>query len=269
MGTIQQALLSLPVVGGGFTVPGDPSGPSPTDLSNFQLWLKANNTQFNGVADDTEITGTWNDSSGNSRNGTAVAGGDISTYPKFKQTGGPNSYPAIRMVIATGGRGGHFTLPNFLTGYTAGEFFAVAKLDSDPPPTNAAAPPHGDWGTGSDAYYPWQNDSKIYDDFGTNTRKDAIVTGGGLTSWHVLNIRTASGAWSLWINGVQKHSTGSNTVAWGTSPKIGRNNTVNQKYLVGLICEVFFYSAVLSDSDRWDTVHTYLNNKYGFSLPTS
>jgi hypothetical protein len=257
------------VFSSGFTVPGDPGGPSPADLSNFQLWLKGNNTQFNGVVDDTEISGTWDDSSGNARNVSAVAAGTPSTYPKFKQLGGPNSYPAIRMVTATGSRpGGWFTVPNFLTGYTSGDIFCIVKLDADPPSTTSAnAPAAGDWGTAGDSYYPFTNDGNIYDDFGSSARKDNIAA-GSLAQWRVYEVRTALAAWSNYLDGTQLHSTAVNTVAWSTAPFIGHTAT-NSKYLEGLIAEIIFYSSVLSDSDRWNTVHTYLNNKYGFSLPTS
>lgn len=170
----------------------------------------------------------------------------------------------------TGGDGGHFTLTNWINpaGFTAGNVFCIIKCVNDPPPAaDQAAPACGGWGSVDDGYYPY-TDSKIYDDFGTNARKDAIVTGGGLTSWHVLEIRSASAAWSLHLNGTQKHSTGTNTVAWGTSPFLGRS-AGSTKFMKGWIAEIIFYSSVLSSSDRWNTVHTYLNNKYAFSLPTS
>jgi hypothetical protein len=194
-----------------------------------------------------------------------VQAGIIPTYPKFKQTAGPNSYPAIRMVASA--LGGWFALPNFLTGYPAGDFFAVVELDADPPAGTAEAPPHGDWGTAGDAYYPWSNNGNIYDDFGTNTRKDNIAV-ASLAQWRVYEARTAPGAWSNHLDGTQLHTTASNTVAWSTAPFIGHTAT-NGKYLHGLIAEVIFYSSVLSNTDRWNTIHTYLNNKYAFSLPTS
>ena len=251
----------------GFTVPSDPGGVAPDDLSGLELWLKANNTQFNGVADDTEISGTWNDSSGNARDATAVAAGSVATFPKFKQTAGPNSYPAIRLVTdSAGSPGGWFTLPDFLTSFTSGSYFAVVILDEEPPDHNTS-PPLGDWAPATDdSYYPF-SDTKIYDKWGSTARKDAIVV-SGTTSWHVYEVRTASAAWSCHKDGTQLHSTGTNTVGWGTAPKVGRVAT-NTKFIEGMIAEVIFYSSVLSSSDRFNTVHTYLNNKYGFALPTS
>lgn len=248
---------------GGGSNPGDPGGVSPSDLSGLELWLKANNSQFNSASDGDQVS-TWNDASGNGRNATGVLRTNFK--PRWKPTIGPNNYPAI-LFHESGGDGGYCTLPNFLSG-PAGNVFVVGKCVNDPPPfADQSAPFCGGWGSVDDGYYPYL-DSKVYCDFGTNSRKDAIITGGGLTSWHLLEIRTASGAWSIHKQGTQLHSTGSNTVAWGTAPKLGRSEG-SSKFLKGWIAEVIFYSAVLNNTDRWNTVHAYLNNKYAFSLPTS
>lgn len=252
-------------ISAGFVVPPDPGGPSPADLANFQLWLKGNNTQFNGVATGTEIT-TWNDSSGNARDGTGVIAN--TKKPRFQQTSGPNSFPAVVMEDQdTDGQGGYFSLPDFLTGYTSGNVFCVVKLHADPPAVViAAAPACGGWGTQGDPYFSFSN-GNIYDDFGSDTRKDNIAA-GSLAQWRCYEVRTASGAWSNYLDGTQLHTTGVNTVAWSTTPFIA-HTTTNDKFMNGWVAEVIFYSSVLSDSDRWNTVHTYLNNKYAFALPTS
>lgn len=265
MGTGQQVLAGIS--GAPVFPPPDPSGPSPVDVSGLQLWLKANNTQFAAFTDGQQISGTWNDSSGNSRNGTAVQAGSTPTYPKFLQTSGPNSYPAIRMVQSGTILGGWFTLPNFLTGYTAGDYFAVVKMDASPT-ANDGATPLGDWCSGTDdSYMTYTGDGKLYDQWGTTARKDAITI-TGLNSWFVYEARTASAAWSCLKNGTSLFSTGTNTVGFGSAPKVARV-TGGSKWLEGMIAEIIFYNSVISSSDRFNTVHTYLNNKYAFSLPTS
>ena len=249
--------------------PGDPSGASPSDLTGLEFWLKANNsTSFTGFANNDEIS-TWHDSSGNGCNATGVL--RTNKKPRWIQTGGPNSYPAVLFIDAAGD-GGHFTLPNFLTGFTAGHVWWVCKLVNDPPNvSDAAAPPCGDWGAG-DAYYNFNSDSIIYNDFATNTRKTTKNPDSSLAGWHVCEVESALGSWIQRINGATSgndfFSTLVNTVGWSTAPLLGRTAT-NAKYLRGWVSEIIFYSAVKGDSDRWGTVHTYLNNKYGFSLPTS
>lgn len=247
--------------------PPDPSGPSPSDLANLELWLKANNSQFASTADGDQISVDWQDSSTNNRDASPVASGPGTIFPilKYSQL---NGYPAIRMVQSGTTNGGWFTLPDFLTGFTAGEVFSVIILDNDPVSHNASHAA-ANWGPATDdSYYPFSGDNKIYDKWGTTARKDAISYTGALTSWHMYNVRTASGAWSNYKNGTQLFSTGTNTVGWGTSPMIARN-TQNSKTLQGLVAEVIFYSSVLSSSDRFNTIHTYFNNKYNLGLPTS
>jgi len=260
-----QEVRRRPIVAAPSVLP-DPGGVSPADLSGLEIWLKANNSQFVSFSNNDEITSTWNDSSGNARNATAVQ--RTNKKPRWIQSNGPNSYPSV-LFHDVAGDGGYFTLPNFLGSFTAGDVFVVIKLALDPPnSSDAAAPGVGCWGSTDDSYYPFTGDGKIYDDFGTNSRKNAIVPGVALNAWRVVEIRTASGAWSYHIDGTQKFSTGTNTVAWGTAPKLGRSEG-SAKFLRGWVAEIIFYSSVLSSTDRWNTVHTYLNNKYAFSLPTS
>lgn len=250
---------------GGGGLPGDPGGVSPSDLSGLELWLKANS--LTSLSNDAEIA-TWSDSSGNGRDATGVL--RTNKKPRLRTTEGPNSMPAVILVDSIGD-GGHFTLPNFMTGFTAGNVFFVVKLTQNPVGLGVqdAASVTGDWGSGGDAYYHFPTDSKIYDDFGTTARKNAIAhTGQALTSWQTIDVRSASGAWSYHMSGTQLLSTGTNTVGWGTAPKIGRVAT-NTKFMRGWVAEIILYSRVLSSSEKFNTIHTYLNNKYALGLPTS
>lgn len=249
--------------------PADPGGPSPSDVSGLEIWLKANNSQFDSAGDGDQIT-TWNDGSGNSRNVTGVLRTNFK--PRWKVTAGPNSYPAV-LLHDSSGDGGYFTVPNFLTGFTAGNVFWVNKIVDDPPTVSSSqAPPCGDWGSAGDEYYPFDGDSKIYNAFGSTVRKTTNDPTTSLATWHVGETQTASGSFVQKINGALSgndfFSTGTNTVGWSTAPFIARTAT-NTKFMRGWIAEIIFYSSVLSNTDRWSTVHTYLNNKYGFSLPTS
>src|SRR5262249_8322586 len=160
----------------------DPGGPSPSDVTGLQLWLKANNSAFNGFASGDQIT-TWNDSSGNSRNATGVV--DTTSKPKWQASAGPNSRPAILLSHYNGSTvdGGYFTLPNFLSG-SAGNAFAVVKIENDAPSdlTRAGAP-MSDWGSSTDEYYPF-TDGKVYYGLGSNSRKTCNDPTTSLTTWH-------------------------------------------------------------------------------------
>jgi hypothetical protein len=147
------------------------------------------------------------------------------------------------------------------------------KLEVEPPSTNArAGPTCGDWGSAGDEYLCFPSDGFVYNAFGSTARKNSIdpdvTTAVTLTSWNVEEIRTAASSYIYLINAVEKRNTGTNTVGWGSAPKIGRSAT-SSKNLVGMIAEVIMYNKILNDAtERKAVVHTYLNTKYGFSLPT-
>jgi len=233
----------------------------PDSIADLELWLPI--SALSG-ADEDEIT-TWPDQSGNGRDGTGVA--DAITKPLYRTAGGPSGGPSVELGLA-GIRRGHFTLPNFATGFTSGEIFLVPQVLPDDPPTDSGVnmgPPAGDWGTGTQSLYPF-TDGVIYENWGSTVRKTTNNPTTNLTNWVVYNIRTASGDWSWSINGATSgndfFSTASNTVAFGTAPRIGTNG----RNLNGRIVEVIFYSRVLNSTERF-TIHAYLNSTYGFSLP--
>lgn len=244
---------------------GSASAPAPIDLANLELWLKVASLS---QADDTDIN-TWNDSSGNGRNATGVVGSGLTKKPRYRTGLGPSGGAAIQMAEGTNTTGPWFTLPNFLTGFTAGNAFVVVKLNADPPSSSAlrCGPPLGDWGSTTDEYFPFFSDSKIYDGFGSTARKTTVDPAASLTSWRTYEVRSASGAWSNHLDGTQLFTTATNTVGWGTAPFIG-HATTNNKVLDGHIVEVIFFSRVLDDTtERKAVIHTHLNSEYGFSLP--
>lgn len=245
-------------------------GPGPNTLSNLELWLDA--YQISGLADGAQIS-TWLDSSGNGRDATGLVG-TYPTKPKYRASLGPNSQPTVEMSAATDTTGPWFSLPNFLTGFTAGDIFAVVKINGDPPNTLAArcAPPYGDFGSAGDEYFPnhtlgGATAGVIFDAFGSTVRKQTVNPTPALTSWRLYESRSASGAWSNHLDGVQLFSTATNTVGWSTTPFIG-HSTTNNKHLNGFISEIILYSRILNDTtERKAVIHAYLNTKYGLSLP--
>jgi hypothetical protein len=237
-------------------------GDGPETITGLQLWLDA--AQITGKSDGDEIS-TWSDVSGNSRDATGVVVNTLE--PTYRATDGPNSMPAVRMVRSDNGQGGYFTLADFLTGLaaTSGHCLVVVKIDNDPPSANNhAAPPLGDWGTSTDEYYCFPSDNGIYDGWGSSVRKTTGDPTPALTSWRLYEVRSASGAWSNRIDGTVHFSTGTNTVAWSSAPKIGRSTT-SSKFMHGLIAEIVFYNKIL-DSTEYQTIKDYFTTKYGLTL---
>jgi len=251
-----------------FAAAGGGGGPQPSDLSGLEVRLKA--SAVTGLSDNDQIPTSWVDSSGNSRDFTSTTLGTVK--PRWRSSLGPNSQPTVRLFDQ-----GYFQRSaTFLSGFTAGEMFAVVKIDNDPPATNAkSAPPLGNWGSSFDEYYPFPTDSTIYDGFGSSARKTTTNPTTALTNWLVYNVRSASGNWTRSINaatsGNDYFNTGTNTVAWGgTGTILIGGSTSGSKTMEGFISDVIMYSRVLDDAtERKAVVHQYLNDTYGFSLPTS
>lgn len=243
-------------------------GPQPSDLSGLELWLKAD--AITGVADGGNITTTWPDSSGNARHATSVQGS--TDWPIWQATAGPNSTSRVKTYGTTGGTiagAGWFTLPNFMTGFTAGDVFVVMRkiVKSSALPANCG-PPLGDWGSTTGDLFVFNTDQKIYDGTGSSARKTTVDPGDVTTAAFVYEIRTASAAWSNYKNGTQLFTTATNTVSFNSAPFIGHTTSNSARY-DGYISEVIFFSRVLDDTtERKAVIHAYLNTKYGFSLPT-
>lgn len=253
MGAGQQALLGLAAAAN--------YGPDPSSITNLELWLKADSL---AVGDSNQIS-TWVDSSGNGRDATGVIGSAL-TKPKLRSTLGPNSMPTVEMAITNSTSGPWFTLPNFLTGFSAGHIFAVVQINFDPPSSVNArcGPPFGDFGSAGDEYFPFFSDSKIYDAFGSTVRKTTVNPTPSLTSWRLYESRSASAAWSNHLDGTQLFTTATNTVGWSTTPFIGHSTTSN-KVLDGYISEIILYSRVLSGGEI-TTIKAYITAKYLLTL---
>lgn len=244
------------------------SSVDPIDVANLELWLPI--AALDGTSDGAQVS-TWNDQSGNARNGTGVA--ESVTKPIYHTTGGPTGGPIVQLGVA-GSFQGYFSLANFLTGFSSGEAFVVIKLDADPGPGTAFSqgPPLGDWGSATTgALYPFHGDSVIYEEFGSTTRKTTNNPTTSLATWHVYNVRSASGNFTWTINaatsGNDFFNTGTNTVGWGTTPKVGKGEG---RAFQGAIVDVIMFSRIIDDAtERKAVIHQYLNDTYGFSLPTS
>lgn len=167
---------------------------------------------------------------------------------------------------------GHFSLPdNCLDGLTEGHVFAVVKLDQDPPDAVAeCGPPISCGATGNDLY-PFSVDGELYDDFATSERKTTnLDPATSLTTWHLYEARSASGAWSVRINGATGggdfFSTTVNTVAFrSTTLRVG-SAPVGTSTLNGLMVELIFYERVL-DSPETQDIYDYIEAEYGITLP--
>lgn len=164
-----------------------------------------------GYADNDGIT-TWTDLSGFSNHAVYHPGSGVT--PRWRSSLGPGGGACIEYPNT-----GH-DLGNIMKGAIAGEVFATVLS------TNTPGTAHGGLGfgtSGNSSHYPFE-DSLVYSDFGSTTRKTGISVGSGavdIESWHRLNIWSADNDWCMRINESVVHSTGTNTVSWLTAPTIG------------------------------------------------
>lgn len=135
---------------------------------------------------------------------------------------------------------------------TDGEWWAVVS--------SAAGASLWDWsGAGSD-YYTWIGDGKIYDQTGSTVRKTCGTPVIAITSGHVISVKSAAGAWTMYLNGTQQFTTSSNVYAVTAAPRLG----LSAGYLVGYIADVW-NGRIMSSGDRAKT-KTYLTQRYGVSF---
>ncbi|MCA6433349.1 MAG: hypothetical protein IM574_07040, partial [Cytophagales bacterium] len=227
----------------GFSQTG-PAGVGSSATNRF--WLRADKlVGFNNG----DPVNTWTDQSGNANNANGVNG------PTYVLNGSAG-LPAINFNGTTQ----HYTVTS-LAALTQGEIFLVSKINNDPP----AAGQSGLWrlGNSSNTHFPWIN-GNIYDEFGTNSRKDNIAV-PPLNQLRIYNVRSASGNWANRLDGAVLFSTGSNTVSFSATPLIGQNASGN--YFDGTMSEIILYNTVLNTAQR-NIVENYLSSKYGVSIPT-
>lgn len=228
---------------------------SPTDIPNCAAWLDASQL---GLSNNDDVT-SWTDESGNGNNGTGVG------YPEFL-TNQVNGLPAIDF----NGTSDYFTFSGFLDSATSGSVFVVLATDVDPSASySTSANPIQHCGTTVDVgHYKWTDDSKIYDAFGTSSRKTVGTTSTNITSWHIYDVTSISGGWDARLNGERLYSTSSNTVGFNGSydPVIGRNISEAYNYS-GRLAEVIFYSSAVSESNRQLLLGS-LSDKYNITINT-
>jgi hypothetical protein len=198
--------------------------------------------------------GTFVDSSGNGRDATSPGPGN---RPTFK-TAIANGHPIARYL--GDGTANHFTLPD-TSALTAGEVFIVVKLVEGVPVSLGNC---GLWAFGDtdDTLFPFNSNGKIYECFGTTVRKDAIdITGIDLSDgFHIYNVVSAAGHFEIFIDGVSVFSTGTNTVAFTASPKLGTSHSTGE-WFHGDEPEFILYDHDLGNTVRAN-VTSYLRAKY-------
>lgn len=210
-------------------------------------------------------------------NGDTLGGtGNVTTWANTAATGGATNNvttasPGVLIVGATATINGltgknvcRFNVPAagltpagaFSGQGASGELWAVLGVT-----LVGAAGCYARFGNGAADFYPFA-DGSIYDSFGSNVRKSCGAPVTSITAFHVLRIKTAASAWTMWLNGVQQFTTATNTVSWSSTPAIGFNSSAT--FMKGDIAMLFAGNALAAGTVA--NMQAYINSKYGFSL---
>lgn len=232
---------------------------TPAKVTTKKLWLIGDsNTGSNG----SNIT-TWSDSSGQGNDATGQ--GASSTKPTVV-TNNLNGHVVVRLTAASSQ---YFSLPDFLTSFTAGTAFLVVKLANDPTSStkDSGLLKFGSTSGGNqNNHYGFNGDNVVYDDFGSSSRTAWGNPTPSLAAWHILSLGVNSSSSALAIN-VDSFSgtTALHTTGWTTSPRIGTGGGL-ATFTDGWIAEIFFANELLingGNNAMQARIEGYLAYKYG------
>jgi len=229
----------------------------PDDFANLELWLKAEVGQYEDDAatdpatSQGNVIAVWQDQSGNARHATQTVNAN---RPTLEVTDGLNGYNAVKFAQSASQQ---LNLPNFLTGFTYGEIFAIVKAAADP-----QAGSRGFWNFGShtdDDLHP-HSDSGTYQGFGSTARKTTGNPSLPLNEYHLLHVMSKASNWRMSLNAGEFFTTGTNTVGWTTTPTLGKSR--NAFWWDGNFVELWMYSTEKTITERSQLLE-YIGDKFG------
>ena len=211
--------------------------------TGLKMWLRGDRGVIKNASNQVSA---WNDQSGNGKNGTqgVAANQPLAVDNLF------NGRTGLRMSNS------FLNLPNFLTTLTQSTVFIVHRVSL------GAFDNNGFWQMGGGAF-----SSSTYpgsDDFGSSTSHSQSRTLQSVNDAHIYSVVSRPGEWTSRLNDKIWTSSSTNTVAFPTAPKIGKNSNY---YFMGDIAEVILYDRTLSTAEL-DTVTSYLNSKYAIATST-
>lgn len=224
---------------------------------NLKIWVKSyvETPPTTGTPARFNTLGLWIDQQKPEENGeTFLNGGSFTPQLVPNQI---NGLPVVRFDSASGFRwlAGH-------TGWTQGHIFMILKMAHGV----SAGSESGfmSWGCTSPSHYPWA-DGSVYMNYATTVRKIfPYQAAWGITTWHVLEMRSKAAHWSMRINKNLIHSTSVNTFCIP--------NTGDGAYLGGFpgiaatydMVELMEFDVVMSDAEANEVVD-YLYSVIGIS----
>lgn len=196
--------------------------------------------RFMSLANDASVA-QLTDESGNDRHATQASGALRAVF----KTNVANGQPAFRF---TGSQ--WYALPNFMTGFTEGEFFVVMRSAADGAASSATSG-LGEFGASIDVSHIPFTDRRILTEWGSTVRKDAGIPAGSRTNVTLLNFISKSGEYTVNVDGAAQYTTASNTVGFPSAPFIGKDTSgFGDIFFDGWWFELIFFPVVRTSPER-------------------
>lgn len=229
---------------------------SPIPTSGLTVWLRPE--EVSGLADGEKLL-TWPAAPGttleatleNTASAAVDSAGDLNGHtPVLFESAGTD-----RLVVDASAA---------INGQTAGTLMVLRdRLSANGAPQVSSE----STSSGTAAHWPW-TDGTTYD---RNLRTGRVTVGSGPGNYTTPTLvrvsSSASDGWRFNTNGVNRASA---SHSWPTITKfalggwVANGNYGDNSYYY----EVMYWTRVLTQEEHWQ-VHSYLNDKYGLSLPTS
>jgi hypothetical protein len=231
----------------GFTVPHvvAAGGFVPTDITGLKWWIDPSDTGT--ITEASGLVSQIDDKSSSALHPIQTTG-SLQPSTGVETIGGLNAlgFPVDEWMEPAS---------NPMAGSSAGHAFYILRLNDDAAARNAVL---FQWGSSGSADHESFVDGNIYYGWGSTVRHTVGNPTPSLTTERLIEIRTASSAWSYWIDGVSIFSTGTNTVGWGGTQHRFGGGSVG---VIGEVGEVLCYDSVLTGADLTN-VRTYLSDKW-------
>ena len=191
------------------------------------------------------------DVSGNSRNTTGVSG-----TPNL-EVAEQNGLNVVKFLS-----GENYAFPS-MSALTAGSAFVLVKCDHDSGMPDIGEVLYTGTVVTGGGYYPFNN-GLVYSTFGVATRRDSLNAPIAMNTWHIMEKISGSGDWRYIQTGNSVFSSGTNTVAFTSTPLIAKSGLPNVTPFVGFMGEIIILGYVPT-ADELARLEGYLAHKWGFT----
>ncbi len=230
-----------------------PSSSDPSGIASLRGWFKA--SDYDAVADATELSAAWTDSSGFA-NATLV--GATGNRPTVSRNSINTTMTSIASAAKPGLTRGSFTLSdnNSWTVFMVVNFTATPATES-----NVFAFNNGVSSGLRMGLAPANKFRLVYPNVGNFDTTGTVA----INTWHYLVIRNTSGNEQVYLNGT--------LMAWVSQPGTQSGTTsafnilqgydVGGYYFQGKVAEIAVFNAAVSDADRTTKLEAYAQARYG------